>query len=92
MTTKKKDKTQPTAKKVERTGTHSFNVRHDDGSIFECQVDDPKKLELMESGNSKSFVMKGSKIKKTPLICDKCKERVYKVTYRDGIYTCTKCI
>ena len=45
----KKDKkaTQPT--KFVRTGKETFNIHHDDGSVFECKID-PTKVQLKEDG------------------------------------------
>ncbi len=91
---KKKHQTQTAAKKMERTGTHTFNVKHDDGSVFECQVDDPKRFDSMSgvSGISKkSFAVRGFNSKKKPLICDNCKKRVYKIRIANGKSLCDRC-
>ena len=91
---KKKPKTQTTAKKMERTGTHTFDVKHDDGSVFECQVDDPKKFDLISGisgANKKSFAVNGLNTEKKPLICDKCKKRVYKIRIANGQALCDRC-
>ncbi len=93
--TKKKDQTQTTAKKMERTGLKTFNVKHDDGSVFECKVDSPKRFDSMSgiSGVSKkSFAVSGFKGKKQPLICDSCKKRVYKIRIANGKSLCDRCI
>ena len=37
----------------ERTGTDTFNVKHDDGSVFECKVDDPKKFNAFKGLKNK---------------------------------------
>ena len=45
----KKDKKSSQATKFERTGKETFNVHHDDGSVFECKID-PTKVQLKEDG------------------------------------------
>jgi len=53
----KKGNTQPT--KMERTGDKTFNVHHEDGSIFECQINNPnirfKKDSLGDAGGGSRF-------------------------------------
>ena len=78
----------------ERTGTDTFNVKHDDGSVFECKIDDPKKFNAF-----KGLKNNGAKItgfhgigNKKPLICGVCNQQVHKITYKDGKYYCSNCI
>ena len=88
MTRSRKNESGP--KKIERTGTNSFNMLHDDGSIFECNVDDKRKLDNIKGCCPKIISFGGIGTKK-PLICSKCNERVYKITYIDGKDICNKC-
>jgi len=79
-------------KKVERSGEREFRVHHDDGSVFEGKVDTPERFHAFK--NLKSFgkiFSFGGIGKGKPLICDSCKERVYKVIYQDGKCICEKC-
>ena len=46
---RKKDKRNSEPTKVERTGETTFNVHHDDGSMFECKID-PKKVRFKKDG------------------------------------------
>jgi len=81
--------TQPT--KIERTGDKSFNVHHDDGSIFECKADSKERLNNIPGCKPKMFFVGGIGERK-PLFCDNCKERVYKIQSRDGRSLCDRCI
>ena len=78
----------------ERTGTDTFNVKHDDGSIFECKIDDPKKFNAFKGLKNNTPRIGGfaGVGEKKPLICDICKQRVYKITYKDGKSFCLRCI
>lgn len=88
----KRDNTLPT--KIERTGTKDFVVHHEDGSYFECKVDDPKRLEAVKgvkgTGVKYSF---GGFGKKKPLVCDNCNKQVHKITTdASGNSLCVNCI
>jgi hypothetical protein len=77
-------------KKIERTGEQTLNIHHDDGSIFECKVDNPKRFDSIKGCRPKVTSFGGFGDKKE-LICNKCKERVYKITYVNGQDLCDKC-
>ena len=58
----KKRNTQPT--KVERTGQNTFNVTHEDGSVFECKMD-PRKVRfkkdsMRDAGGSSRMISVGA--------------------------------
>ena len=91
---KKKDQEQTAPRKMERTGLKTFNVKHDDGSIFECKVDDTRRFDSMPGSTGfgrKSIAVNGFNTKKKPLICDGCKKRVYKIRIANGTALCNRC-
>lgn len=57
-----KRNTQPT--KLERTGQNTFNVTHEDGSVFECKMDPSKvrlkKDSIKDAGGSSRFFIPGT--------------------------------
>jgi len=61
-TKKDKKETQPT--KLERTSATTFNVTHEDGSIFECKMDPSKvrfkKDSMKDAGGSTKVFSMGS--------------------------------
>jgi hypothetical protein len=77
----------------ERTGYNAFNIKHNDGSVFECKIDDPRKFNAMPGLKNRDGVPKAfSGIgEKKPLVCDHCKQRVYKVTYKNSQSLCKDC-
>lgn len=91
---KRKEEVQTAVSNMERTGTNTFNVKHDDGSTFECQVDDPKKFDALAGVSSlgkKSIAVSGFRTKKKPLICDECNKIVYKVRITNNRSLCDHC-
>lgn len=58
LTRKDKLASQPT--KMVRTGKETFNMHHDDGSIFECKID-PNKVSLPALGGK--LFLSGSEIR-----------------------------
>jgi len=92
--TKKKTDDGHSVKSMTRTGSHDFVVEHESGDAFTCKIDDPRKFNAF-----KNLKNNGERITgftgigdKKELICDICKQRVYKVTYKDKQYFCMKCI
>ena len=92
----KKNKKDSNAEKIERTGERTFNVHHDDGSVFECQANTPQAINALKNkkelgGQSKLFFFGGVGERK-PLTCGKCKERVTRVSSKkEGILVCNNC-
>ena len=89
-----KEKTASKPTRLDRTGEKDFVVTHDDGSLFECNVDDSKRLDAVKgvkgTGIKYSF---GGFGKKKPLICDNCKKQVHKITTdATGRSLCAGCI
>lgn len=92
-----KNQNDSNAEKIERTGERTFNVKHDDGSVFECVVDDPKKF-----NNIKGMAGTGSSVggfhgigEKKPLICDGCKKQVSRLRSKEGntsLMYCNYCL
>lgn len=82
------------AKKIDRTGETTFNVTHDDGSVFECQVDDPKKFNSLKGvkGTTSKMHFFGGVGERKPLVCDSCKKRVHKVSISNGQSLCGHCV
>ena len=80
-------------KKVERTGAKTFNVHHDDGSVFECTADSKARLDAIDSklGCGKKIFQFGGIGDRKPLYCDNCKERVYKISSKNGKSLCDRC-
>lgn len=76
----KKKEPETHAKSWERTGERNFVVKHDDGSVFECQVDDPKKFNGFKGAKGSTISGFHGIGEKQPLICDKCKKQVGKIT------------
>ena len=56
--TDRKRNSQPA--KVERTGQNTFNVHHEDGSVFECKMDPRKVRFKKDAGNSSRFFIPGT--------------------------------
>jgi hypothetical protein len=86
---------------MERTGSKDFIIKHSDGSIFECQSSSEKLLNNTKGikGNARgTLTFMGGIGEKKPLHCDKCKERVYKITCRynkdinANLNLCEKCL
>ena len=77
----------------ERTGTDTFNVKHNDGSVFECKVDDPQKFNAFKGLKNNSPRIGGfSGVgEKKPLICHSCNQQVSRAKYQDGKWLCDKC-
>lgn len=92
MSKKNKKEPETYTKSWERTGDRTLNIKHDDGSVFECTVDTPKRFDALKGG--KGTVPGGFHGfgEKKPLICDSCKERVSKATYKDTQFLCSKCL
>jgi len=77
---KKKPEPETHAKNWERTGERTLNIKHDDGSVFECVVDDPKRFDGLKGGKGKVMGGFHGIGEKQPLICDSCKQQVGKIT------------
>jgi len=77
--------------KIERTGDKEFIVRHDDGSIFECNSTHKESLDRVPGCKPKLFFSGGFGEKK-PLVCNKCNKVVHKVTFKDNSYFCRDCL
>lgn len=94
---KPKKQIDSTAEKIERTGERTFNVKHDDGSVFECVVDDPKKFNQIKGmAGTGNYIGGFPGIgEKKPLICDGCKKQVYRLRSKPGtpsLMYCNHCL
>lgn len=79
-------------KKVERVGEREFVVHHDDGSVFEGNVDTPERFDAFRNlkGHGRIYSFGGVGEKK-PLICDNCKKQVNKIRILNGCSLCEHC-
>lgn len=87
---KKTEESVPT--KVERTGEKTFKVKHSDGSEFEGNVETKEHFNALRNVKGHGTITSiGGIGTKKPLICDKCKTRVHKVTIKNSKSLCEKC-
>ena len=69
----KKDKKATQATKFVRTGKETFNVHHDDGSVFECKID-PNKISLPALGGK--LFLSGSEIRAKNVMSNKDRRKL----------------